>query len=312
MSETLLQTFELRREYGDTVAVQDVSLSVPRGAVVALVGPNGAGKTTLLKMLAALLEPTRGTAQVCGLDIREHPREVHSHVGFLPDFYGLYDELRVREYLEYFGRAYRLGPERREEVIDEVLSEVALVEKKDSLIETLSRGMRQRLAIARTLIHDPLVLLLDEPAAGLDPEGRHELQLLFRRLAQSGKTLIVSSHILSELEDYCSHIAILHKGVLMASGVAEEVRQSLGKDRQIRIRTNGNTQELEAILRATDPVQRFSQEEDGWLVSFSGDEEAMADLLKQLVASGVPVTFFGEERRTIQDTYLALLRPNRP
>ena len=310
--ENLLETFNLRREYGDTVAVRDVSLSVPRGAVVALVGPNGAGKTTLLKMVAALLEPTAGTARLCGLDIRESPRQVHSKVGFLPDFYGLYDELKVQEYLEYFCRAYRLGPREREEIIDQVLAQVDLAEKRDQLIETLSRGMRQRLAIARTLIHNPPVLLLDEPAAGLDPEGRHELQFLFRRLAQAGKTLIVSSHILTELEDYCSHIAILDKGALVASGPAEQVRQSSGKGRQIRIRTAGNVQELEAILRAADLVQRFNREEDGWLVSFSGDEEGMAALLKQLVSSGVPVTFFGEEKRTIQDTYLALLRPHRP
>ncbi len=305
--DILIETIHLRREYGDTIAVQDVNLTVPKGAVVALVGPNGAGKTTLLKMMAALLEPTRGTARICGLDVRESPREVHSKIGFLPDFYGLYDELTVREYLEYFGMAYRLEKNRREDIIDRALALVTLIDKSSSPIETLSRGMRQRLAIARTLLHDPPVLLLDEPAAGLDPEGRHDLQQLFRRLAQEGKTLIVSSHILTELEDYCSHIAILQKGTLAAAGRADQIRESLTKERQLRIRVSSDSGDLENLLKGFPNVERCVKEPECWLISFSGGDQEQHALLKHLVDAGVTVTFFGEEKRTIQDTYLALM-----
>ncbi len=305
--DILIETLHLRREYGDTIAVQDVNFIVPKGAVVALVGPNGAGKTTLLKMMAALLEPTRGTARICGLDVRESPREVHSKIGFLPDFYGLYDELTVREYLEYFRMAYRIGQGRREDTIDRALALVTLIDKSSSPIETLSRGMRQRLAIARTLLHDPPVLLLDEPAAGLDPEGRHDLQQLFRRLAQEGKTLIVSSHILTELEDYCSHIAILQKGTLAASGRADQIRESFTKERQLRIRTSSGPGNLEYMLGGFQHVERWVKEPEGWLVSFSGGDQEQHELLKRLVEAGITITFFGEEKRTIQDTYLALM-----
>ena len=309
--ETLLETIGLRREYGDLVAVRDVSLSVPKGAVVALVGPNGAGKSTLLKMIAALLEPTRGTARVCGLDVRESPRQVHSVIGFLPDFYGLYDELQVRDYLRYFAMAYRLERAVREERVDRILVMLDLGEKAGQTIGTLSRGMRQRLAIARTLLHDPPVLLLDEPAAGLDPEARHDLQELFKRLAHEGKTLVVSSHILTELDDYCSHIAILDKGNLVAAGQAEQVRQSFTTGRRVRLRCAGDTSKVEALLCACEPVKRFTPEEGGWVLSFVGSDEELAAFLKRLVDGGVQVTHFGEEKGALQDTYLALLRGGR-
>ena len=184
--------------------------------------------------------------------------------------------------------------------------------KAGQTIGTLSRGMRQRLAIARTLLHDPPVLLLDEPAAGLDPQARHDLQELFKRLAREGKTLVVSSHILTELEDYCSHIAILDRGMLVASGPAERVRQSFTTDRRVRIRCAGDTSKVEALLCACESVKRFSPEEGGWAVSFAGSEEELAAFLKCLVEAGVQVTFFGEEKGSLQDTYLALLRGGRP
>ena len=310
--EAVVQTLGLSHEYGDTLALEEVNLAVPRGAVVALVGPNGAGKTTLLKIVAALLEPTRGTARVGGLDIRDAPREVHSLIGFLPDFYGLYDELSVWDYLEYFGLAYRLTNATRHSVIKRVLEQVGLPDKNDSPIGSLSRGMRQRLAIARTLIHDPPVLLLDEPAAGLDPEGRHELQFLFRALAQAGKTLVVSSHILTELEDYCTHVAILQRGVLVASGLAEQIRESLSQGRQVRIRITGEPGKLEALLKEENQVRNLQRETEGWTFLFLGNGDELAELLKRLVASGIGITFFGEEKRTIQDVYLALTQPRQP
>lgn len=306
MKKDIVQTMGLRREYGDVVAVKDVDLSVPRGAVMALVGPNGAGKSTLLKMLAAVLEPTRGTAVVDGVDVNERPRDVHAVVGFLPDFFGLYEELAVGEYLEYFARAYRVPRARRAEVVARALADVGLADKAGAGVQALSRGMRQRLAIARTLLHEPALLLLDEPASGLDPESRHELQKLFTRLAKAGKTLVVSSHILTELEDYCTHVAILREGRLIACGSLAEVSASMVMKRRVRVRAAEGQNAAHDILRSAG-VEGLASGAGGSSFTFSGGDAELAALLKRLVDSGVKVAFFGEEGGGIQDTYLASL-----
>jgi len=306
MKDEIVRTTAIRREYGDVVAVKDINFSVPRGAVMALVGPNGAGKSTLLKMLAAVLEPTRGTAVVNGVDINENPRGVHASVGFLPDFFGLYEELTVGEYLEYFARAYRVPLARREEVISRTLADVDLAGKAGARVQALSRGMRQRLAIGRTLLHEPTLLLLDEPASGLDPESRHDLQKLFTRMAQAGKTLVVSSHILTELEDYCTHVAILREGALVACGSLAEVRSTIVKKRRVRVRAAGGTEAALARLRASGLKDAYA-EAGSVFFEFSGDDEHLTGTLKGLLDGGVKVLHFGEEGGGIQDTYLASL-----
>ncbi|HBA61847.1 MAG TPA: ABC transporter ATP-binding protein [Elusimicrobia bacterium] len=305
MNEEIVRTSALRREYGEVVAVNDVNFSVPKGAVMALVGPNGAGKSTLLKMLSALLEPTRGSAVVNGVDINENPRGVHASVGFLPDFFGLYEEIAVKEYLEYFARAYGVPEDRREKLIADTLADVDLTGKAAGKVGALSRGMRQRLAIARTLLHEPPLLLLDEPASGLDPEARHGLQKLFTRLAQSGKTLVVSSHILTELEDYCTHVAILRQGNLVACGSLAEVSASIVKTRRIRLRPAGGLEAARTALAAAGITP--SLEANSLFFTFPGGDEELAALLKRLVDAGVKVISFGEEGGGIQDTYLASL-----
>ncbi len=306
MKDEIVRTSSLRREYGDVVAVKDIDLSVPRGAVMALVGPNGAGKSTLLKMLSAVLEPTRGTAVVNGVDINENPRGVHSSVGFLPDFFGLYEEITVGEYLEYFARAYAVPRGRRENVIARTLADVDLAGKAGARVQALSRGMRQRLAIGRTLLHEPPLLLLDEPASGLDPESRHDLQKLFTRMAQAGKTLIVSSHILTELEDYCTHVAILREGNLVACGSLAEVRASVGRKRRVRVRAAGGTEGALALLRAAG-MESPAAENGSVFFNFSGTEDELSGTLKRLLDGGVKVLHFGEEGGGIQETYLASL-----
>lgn len=306
MKDEIVSTTSLRREYGDVVAVKDINFSVPRGAVMALVGPNGAGKSTLLKMLSAVLEPTRGTAVVNGVDINENPRGVHASVGFLPDFFGLYEEITVGEYLEYFARAYAVPRGRRENVIARTLSDVDLAGKAGARVQALSRGMRQRLAIGRTLLHEPPLLLLDEPASGLDPESRHDLQKLFTRMAQAGKTLIVSSHILTELEDYCTHVAILREGNLVACGSLAEVRASVGRKRRVRVRAAGGTEGALALLRAAG-IESPAAEGGSVFFDFSGGEDELSGTLKRLLDGGVKVLHFGEEGGGIQETYLASL-----
>ncbi len=306
--DILVETKSLRREFGDTVAVNDISLQVGKGAVFALVGPNGAGKTTLMRMLSGLLESTRGTALVGGFDVRESPREVHHLVGYLPDFFGLYDDLTVGEYLEHFARCYRLEESLRAPRIREVLEKVKLADSLDAPLPSLSRGMRQRVAIARTLIHDPPLLLLDEPASGLDPESRHGLQVLFRDLAQDGKTLIVSSHILTELEDYCTHVAILQKGVLAASGKIAEVRASLGKGIRIKIKVSGELKTALRLLKTDKQIHIVEGRENEALLDFAGNEAGQTALLQRLLAADVPVTEFYVEGGGIEETYLALLK----
>ncbi len=306
MKKDIVRTMGLRREYGDVVAVKDVNFTVPRGAVMALVGPNGAGKSTLLKMLAAVLEPTRGTAVVDGVDVNERPRDVHSVVGFLPDFFGLYEELAVGEYLEYFAKAYRVPRARQAEVVARALADVGLADKAGAAVQALSRGMRQRLAIARTLLHEPELLLLDEPASGLDPESRHELQKLFTRLAKAGKTLVVSSHILTELEDYCTHVAILREGTLIACGSLAEVSASLVMKRRVRVRAAEGQNAAHDILRSAG-VEGLASGAGGSSFTFAGGDAELAALLKRLMDGGVKVAFFGEEGGGIQDTYLASL-----
>jgi len=306
MKDEIVRTTALRREYGEVVAVRDMDLSVPRGAVMALVGPNGAGKSTLLKMLSAVLEPTRGTAVVNGVDINDNPRGVHSAVGFLPDFFGLYEEITVSEYLEFFARAYGVPRGRRGNVITRTLTDVDLLEKAGARVRALSRGMRQRLAIGRTLLHEPPLLLLDEPASGLDPESRHDLQKLFTRLSRAGKTLIVSSHILTELEDYCTHVAILREGTLVACGSLAEVSASIVKKRRVRVKAAGSQDGALALLRAAG-LKSPAVAGGSVFFDFSGGEEELAGILKRLLDGGVKVVHFGEEGGGIQDTYLASL-----
>ncbi len=303
----LIQTRQLRREFGSVVAVRDVNLNIPRGAVTALIGRNGAGKTTLLKMISALLEPTRGTAVVAGINVQDKPREVHSAVGFLPDFFGLYEDLTVEEYLDFFGRAYRMGPFARKTMIDRILNQIKLTDKKYARIETLSRGMRQKVAIARTLVHNPALLLLDEPAAGLDPEARYEMQGLFKQLAEQGKTLIVSSHILTELEDYCTYVAILQEGSLVASGPVEQVRQSLTGLKRVRVKFASAPGQAVKLFESHEKISQITTQEKSLSFSFSGDDAGLSTFLKTLIEAGAPIVFFEEEQGTLQDSYLALL-----
>ena len=303
----IIFTQSLRREYAETTAVDDIDLAVAEGSVAALVGPNGAGKTTFLKMIAALLEPTSGLAMVAGHEVHESPREVHAAVGYLPDFFGLYEELTARQCLRYFHLAYRL-PEPADRRIEEVLELVALRDSADRPIESLSRGMRQRLGLARTLLHDPKLLLLDEPASGLDPGARRELQDLLRRLATTGKTIVVSSHILTELEDYCSHVVMLDRGRLVFSGTVAEARRRAGGGRRLRLRVAGGALETARAALTADPaVSEASAAPDGWAFRFSGDDESAERLLRSLVSSGVRVCSFADDSGSISDGYMKMM-----
>src|SRR5437870_11370552 len=227
--QPMIQIRHLRKQYKDLVAVRDLNLELEQGDIFGFIGPNGAGKTTTIKMLATLLIPTAGTALVNGIDVVRHPEQIRSIVGDMSDFFGVYDDIKVWEYLDFFAAAYRVPKSKRPQIIDDVLALTDLTVKKDSYVESLSRGMKQRLCLAKTLVHDPKVMLLDEPASGLDPRARIEIKELLKELKAMGKTIIVSSHILPELADFCNKIGIIEKGEMIISGdVNAIIRQISG------------------------------------------------------------------------------------
>jgi ABC-2 type transport system ATP-binding protein len=243
----------LTKRYGDLFAVQDFSLTVPTGSVFGLIGPNGAGKSTTFSVLASLLKPTSGTARVMGIDPVNDPKTARKVVGFMPDQLGVYDNLSVGEYLHFFARSYRIPRKEISSLTDGLLELVDLQVKRDAMVNSLSRGMKQRLSLARALVHDPKVLILDEPASGLDPRARIDLRDLVSHLQSMGKTLIISSHILPELQEMCSHIAIVEAGKLLASGEPRHIVDQLGQGRRVRVRFADNTEHVYSV--ADTPAQ---------------------------------------------------------
>jgi ABC-2 type transport system ATP-binding protein len=231
-----VRTVGLTKRYGSLLAVNDLDLHVPVGSIFGLIGPNGAGKSTTFAMLASLLRPTSGSLTVMGADPAHDRNELRSRLGYMPDTLGVYDNLRVEEYLQFFAASYHVPRKRWSDLIDELLELVELTVKKDSMVNSLSRGMKQRLSLARALVHDPDLLILDEPASGLDPRARVELRDLLRGLNAMGKTIIISSHILAELEEVCTDVAIMEAGVLLASGPPRQILDQLGGSRTVRVR----------------------------------------------------------------------------
>ncbi len=303
-----IETRGLTRRFGKVTAVDNLSLRVPAGALFGLIGPNGAGKTTTLRMLAGLLEPTAGEIELNGQMTNHAWRELRRQIGYMPDFFGVYEDMLVWEYLDFFARCYDLPVARRRQVTDELLELVDLAEKRDTYVQTLSRGMRQRLCLAHALVHDPQVLLLDEPASGLDPRARVEMRELLRELGAMGKTVVVSSHILAELAELCDSVGIIEKGRLVASGSLDEISRRVRQGRTLRLKVLSNRDEAEAILRDRPGVGEV-YEGSGYLeVEFLGDDEATARLLAALVGRGVKVVSFTEVASDLEDAFLRLTK----
>jgi ABC-2 type transport system ATP-binding protein len=288
-------------DYPASRALRGVSFEVTDGAVLALVGPNGAGKTTLLRCMAALDPPTSGTIGIAGLDVVESPRAVHRLLGFLPDFFGLYDELTVRQCLIYAARSREVGPAQAPAAAEQAAARVKLGDRLESRAGQLSRGLRQRLAIAQTIVHSPRVLLLDEPAAGLDPEARRDLSELITRLAGDGMTIIVSSHILAELEDYSTRMLMLRDGAVAGGGVVEA-----GSGAQTRER-----EAVEVVFAAPPPdLEQTLTGLELKVVSLTGataviEADDGSDIVRRLVEAGLSVRSFTPVRRTLEQAYLA-------
>ena len=254
MTDAVVQTENLTKQYGRFTALHDLNLTIERGAIYGFIGPNGAGKTTTMRILATLLEPTHGRAWVSGYPVMEEPHEVRRRIGYMPDFFGVYDNMMVWEYLDFFAAAYHVPEARRKGMIDDLLSLVDLSAKKNSFVEELSRGMKQRLCLARTLVHEPELLILDEPASGLDPHARIELRELLKELRSLGKTILVSSHILTELAEMCTHIAIIERGKLLLSGGVADILKAMQPAREIYVRVLDKAPQAAKLLESLGGV----------------------------------------------------------
>jgi ABC-2 type transport system ATP-binding protein len=304
----MISTRNLTKYYDAKPAVVDVDLYVPRGEICGLIGPNGAGKTTLLKMVAGLLRPSSGMIEVAGVDVGAEPKRLHSMVGYVPDTFGLYDELSVRHFLEYFARAHKVERDKIDKRIYKVLELTDLTSKIDSRVGSLSRGMRQRLVIAKTLLHAPEILLLDEPASGLDPLARIELRELIKELGKLGTTLIVSSHILNELEDFCSSLVIMERGHILRSGKVEHLLTEFtsGTPVCIELISREEAAALSANLSDNASITELSLYESVLQFSFAGGREELAQLHRDLVVSFNGIVSFYERKLTIEDVFMAL------
>lgn len=298
----------LRQRYGKVTALDDVSFEVPEGSIFGLIGPNGAGKTTTIRVICTLLVPTAGDALVMGQSVRSAPLEVCRLLGYMPDVFGLYGELRVWEYLDFYARCYGLEPPARQSAITDVLELVDLTARRDGYVRGLSRGMAQRLGLARTLLHDPAILILDEPAAGLDPRARIELRELLRELQRLGKTILLSSHILADLSEICSHIAILEHGRLAVQGELAEVLARVSGGRTILVDvldTELRLEQLNALLPEFDQI-RLAPVQGRLRVQgiFSGDDQALAAVLARLVANNLAIVGFQEEASDLETVFM--------
>jgi ABC-2 type transport system ATP-binding protein len=306
-SEHAITVEQLVKRYGRYTALDELSFSVTRGSIYGFLGPNGAGKTTTLRILATLLLPTQGQAWVAGEDLTRHPAEARKHIGYMPDFFGVYDDLTVREYLEFYAQAHGVPRVEWRKIVADLLELVDLGDKRDDFVENLSRGMKQRLGLTRCLVHDPEVLLLDEPASGLDPRARVEMREVLKEIARMGKAVLISSHILPELEDLSTEVGIIHKGRMVASGAVEDILGQLGGNRVLEARTLDQAEQAASILKALPGVRDVSILPEEGLVraACSADSAGQAAILRTLVEAGVPVVSFNAAQ-DLEDLFMAL------
>ncbi len=336
----MIQIKDLTKTYRELTAVRGLNLSIEKGDVFGFIGPNGAGKTTTIKVLATLLEPTTGAAYVDGVDVVRNPLEVRRLIGYMPDFFGVYDDVKVWEYLDFFAAAYKIPVNKRKGIIDDVLELTDLTAKREAYVESLSRGMKQRLCLAKTLVHDPKVLLLDEPASGLDPRARIEFRALLKELQSMGKTIFVSSHILPELADFCNVVGIMERGHLIVSGRVNDIVQKLEGAIILDVRlgeiapqngivngtsstgsedattiaapngvmqpgaTNNAAARVLQLLQGYPEVREARGEDKHIEIEFTGTHDNLPQLLAFLVGNGVPVASFAQRAADLEDVFM--------
>src|SRR3984893_8416602 len=300
----MISVEQLTKVYSGRTALDAVSFEVPKGEIFGFVGPNGAGKTTTLRILAALLEPTTGRAFVDGADVSRQPERVHERLGYMPDFFGVYDQLTAAEYLDFYGACYRLPKARRTKIANDLLELVGLTDRRDQAVDTLSRGLKQRLCLARSLVHDPAVLLLDEPASGLDPRARVEMREILKELQKMGKTIVISSHILPELTELCTMIGIIDEGRMRATGPVQDVIRQLTSGRRLRITVLGQKEEAVALLRPLTMIHAVNTVNGAIEAEYEGDDTTAASILQTLTAAGITVSGFSQLEGGLEDAFM--------
>ena len=304
----MIETKNLTKNYGNLTAVDDLNLTIKDGDIFGFIGPNGAGKTTTMRVLVTLLEPTRGTAFINGLNVTKDGKKVRRLVGYMPDFMGVYDDLKVFEYLEFFAAAFGIERKKRKSIVEGVLELTDLEPKKSATVDSLSRGMQQRLGLARVLIHDPKVLILDEPASGLDPRARIEIRELLRELKRMGKTIMISSHILSELEEICDHVGIIEHGKLIFSGTMEEIRPRLGIQSKVRVRVAKHQDKAIELLSALPQVRQVQALGDEIAITFHDGQDSDGIVARTLVKANFDIISIQPERLKLDDAFLQLTK----
>ena len=305
-TEPIVSIRELVVRYGKTNALHGISFDIPRGAIFGFIGPNGAGKTSTIKVLSTLIKPAAGTATVCGFDVVKKPGEVRRKIGYMPDFFGVYDDLTAEEYLHFFAAAYHIPTAKRGQLVSDALALTDLSEKAAAPVDGLSRGMKQRLGIARLLLHDPEFLLLDEPANGLDPRARIEMRELLKELQSMGKTILISSHILHELAQFCSHIGIMEQGRVVACGPLQEIYRTLALDRAIHIGLAGPAEPWLAAMRAIPGVASVEELPDRLMVRLREGELSPEDLLDSIRATGARIRMFQPDAVDMETAFMKL------
>lgn len=304
----MLETKGLSKNYGNLAALVDLNLSINDGDIFGFIGPNGAGKTTTMRILATLLEPSRGQAFIDGLNVRKDGKKVRRIIGYMPDFMGVYDDLKVFEYLEFFAAAFGIESKKRKSIVEGVLELTDLQSKQSDTVDSLSRGMQQRLGLARVLIHDPKVLILDEPASGLDPRARIEIRELLRELKRMGKTIMISSHILSELEEICDHIGIIENGQLIFSGSMEEVRQRAGVQSKVQVQVAKNQGRAVELLSALPQIREVRVIGDYIAVTFQPGKSGDGVVARTLVHGDIDIVSIEPEQVKLDDAFLRLTK----
>ena len=305
----------LTKRYGELTAVDRLSLSIDQGDIFGFVGPNGAGKTSTIRMIAGLLQPTSGEITVAGHSVKRNPEEVKRLIGYMPDYFGVYPDLKVWEYLEFFSTCYQIPERQRPGLIEGLLELVDLNLRKEEMVDRLSRGMKQRLSLARTLIHDPQVLILDEPASGLDPRARVEIRESLVELSHMGKTIFFSTHILADVSEICTRVGIIEAGKLVATGNLDDLQSQIMPHRRIEISLLDKVQEAQIILRDSPGVIRIELDPDHQenengktrhrvVIDFSGEDPQLSQVLIELVKNGIPVLHFSEDNRDLEEIFL--------
>ncbi len=304
----MIELIDFGKDYGEFTAVQRLNLKIDAGELFGFIGPNGAGKSTSIRYLATLLKASRGEGIVNGFSVTREPMKVRQSVGYMPDNFGVYDGMKVWEFLDFFAVAYRIGRAQRKQVITDVLELLDLGHKRNDYVNGLSRGMKQRLCLAKTLVHDPPVLILDEPTSGLDPRARIEVKALLKELRKMGKTILISSHILSELADTCTSIGIIERGQLLMHGPINEVYRRIRGNRMVEIKFTSQMDAGLSIIRSSPFTRNVSVDDYAVMVELETDDQGVAALLDQLVRQGVGLRSFADKDPTLEDVFMLVTK----